>query len=88
MIAALARSGTDVHLQHADISLDFQNVLGQLLKRAQQAGSARNDIQVTDITAMLFGIMRTLENNDDAGLSERVLSVLCEGLRNREVAGG
>jgi AcrR family transcriptional regulator len=83
LIAALARSGADIHRPLSGISLDFQNVLGELLNCAQQAGSVRNDIQVTDITATLFGVMRTLEYNDDSGLSERILSVVCDGLRGR-----
>jgi AcrR family transcriptional regulator len=81
LIAALARSGADIHRPISGISLDFQNTLGELLNCAQQVGSVRDDIQVTDITAILFGVMRTLEYNDDSGLSERVLSVVCGGLR-------
>lgn len=83
LIAALARSGADNHRPLSGISLDFQNALGELLTCAQQAGSVRNDIQVTDITAILFGVMRTLEYNDNSGLAERILSVVCDGLRSR-----
>ncbi|WP_240421139.1 TetR/AcrR family transcriptional regulator [Paenibacillus periandrae] len=83
LIAALARSGADIHRPLSGISLDFQNAIGELLNCAQQAGSVRNDIQVTDITAILFSVMRTLEYNDDSGLSERILSVVCDGLRGR-----
>lgn len=83
LIAALARSGTNFQRPLSGISLDFQNVLGELLNQGQQAGSVRNDLQVTDITAILFSVMRTLEYNDDSGLSERILSVVCDGLRVR-----
>ncbi|MCZ8514311.1 TetR/AcrR family transcriptional regulator [Paenibacillus filicis] len=82
LIAALA-SGMDIHRPLSGISLDFRNALGELLNRAQLAGSVRNDIQVTDITAILCGVVRTLEYNDDYGLSERILSVVCDGLRGR-----
>ncbi|MBB3131497.1 AcrR family transcriptional regulator [Paenibacillus rhizosphaerae] len=81
LIAALARSGADIRRPLSGISLDFQNALGELLNCAQQAGSVRNDIQVTDITAILFGVMRTLEYNDDSGLAERILLVVRDGLR-------
>ncbi|MFB5760350.1 TetR/AcrR family transcriptional regulator [Paenibacillus medicaginis] len=83
LIAALARSGADSPRPLSGISLDFQNALGELLNCAQQAGSVRNDIQVTDITAILFGVMRTFEYNNDSGLAERILSVVCDGLRGR-----
>jgi AcrR family transcriptional regulator len=83
LIAALSNADADIHRPLSGISLDFRNALWKLLNRAQQAGSVRNDIQVTDITAILFGVMRTLENNDDSGLSERILSVVCDGLRRR-----
>lgn len=81
VIAALARSGAGVQRSLSSISLDFQNTLGELLNCAQQAGAVRKDIQVTDISAILFGVMRTLEYKDDSGLSERILSVVCDGLR-------
>jgi hypothetical protein len=83
LIAALASAGVDIDRPLAGISLDFQNALGELLNRAQQAGSVRDDIQVTDVTAILFGVTRTLEYSDDSGLSERILSVVCDGLRGR-----
>nr|WP_186382075.1 TetR/AcrR family transcriptional regulator [Paenibacillus terrae] len=83
LIAALSRSGADIQRPLSGISLNFQNVLGELLNRAQQAGSVRSDIQVTDLTAILFSVLRTLEHNDDSGLSERILSVVCDGLRGR-----
>lgn len=83
LIAALARSDAEIQRPLFGISLDFQNALGELLNAAQRAGSVRNDIQVTDITAILFGVMRTLEYNGDSGLSERILLVVCDGLRVR-----
>ncbi|MEK5645878.1 hypothetical protein BK138_32350 [Paenibacillus rhizosphaerae] len=39
LIAALARSGTNFQRPLSGISLDFQNVLGELLNQGQQAGS-------------------------------------------------
>ncbi|GIO31333.1 MULTISPECIES: TetR/AcrR family transcriptional regulator [Paenibacillus] len=83
IIATLARAGEGIHRPLSGNAMDFQHALGELLKRAQQAGSVRNDIQVADISAILFGVMRTLESNADPGLSERILSVVCDGLRGR-----
>lgn len=83
LIATLDRSGVDIHRPLSGISLDFQNAIGELLNGAQQSGSVRSDIQVTDIRAILFSVMRALEYNDDPGLSERILSVVCDGLRGR-----
>lgn len=84
LIAALARPSTDVHESLSGISRDFQHALRELLDCAQRASAVRADIQVTDITAMLFGIMRTLEYNDHSGSTQRIFSVICDGLRVRQ----
>lgn len=82
IIAAIASAAVNAHRPLTGISLDFQNTLEELLEHAQEARSVRDDIRVTDVTAILFGLARSMEQySDDPGLSERILSVICEGLR-------
>ncbi len=84
IIAAIASSAVNAHRPLTGISLDFQNTLEKLLKHAQEAKSVRDDIRVTDVTAILFGLARSMEQySDDPELPERILSVLCDGLRRR-----
>lgn len=84
IIAAIAGSAVNTHRPLTGISLDFQNALEKLLKHAQEARSVREDIRVTDVTAILFGLARSMEqHSDDPELPERLLSVICDGLRER-----
>jgi AcrR family transcriptional regulator len=84
IIAAIASSTVNVHRPLTGISLEFQNALEKLLKRAQEARSVRDDIRVTDVTAILFGMARSMDqHSDDPELPARILSVICDGLRGR-----
>lgn len=84
IIAAIASSTINAHRPLTGISLDFQNTLEKLLKHAQEARSVRDDIRVTDVTAILFGLARSMEQySDDPESRERILSVICDGLRGR-----
>jgi AcrR family transcriptional regulator len=84
IIAAIASSAVNAHRPLTGISLDFQNALEKLLKHAQEARSVRDDIRVTDVTAILFGMARSMEqHSDDPELPVRLLSVICDGLRGR-----
>jgi AcrR family transcriptional regulator len=84
IIAAIASSSVNAHRPLTGMSLDFQNTLGKLLRHAQEVGSVRDDIRVTDVTAILFGLARSMEqHSDDPELPVRLLSVICDGLRGR-----
>ncbi|MFB5193208.1 TetR/AcrR family transcriptional regulator [Alicyclobacillus fastidiosus] len=84
IIAAISSSPVNDHRQLTGISLDFKNILEKLLKHAQEARSVRDDIRVADVTAILFGLARSMEQySDDPELPERILSVICDGLRGR-----
>ncbi|QSO51678.1 TetR/AcrR family transcriptional regulator [Alicyclobacillus curvatus] len=84
IIATIASSAVNTHLPLTGISLDFQNALEKLLKYAQEARSVREDILVTDVTAILFGLARSMEHHsDDPEFPDRILSVIWDGLHER-----
>jgi phenylpyruvate tautomerase PptA (4-oxalocrotonate tautomerase family) len=54
-------------------------VLGDLLRAAQQAGTARDDISVREVKTILVGCQAMEAYN--AELAERVTDVVIDGLR-------
>jgi AcrR family transcriptional regulator len=84
---ALAGAYLDAeHIQglFAEISQQFRGALGLLLSRAQQSGKVRDDVTETDVTALMFGILRAAEQygNDDA-TRKRLVSIVSDGLSGK-----
>ncbi|WP_397269841.1 hypothetical protein [Peribacillus simplex] len=53
--------------------------MDNLLARAQQSGSVRADARIEDIKVLLIGILQATE--DDGTFPDRIVSILCDGLR-------
>jgi AcrR family transcriptional regulator len=66
---------------------ELHAALGLLLRRAQQAGAVRSDIDTPDLLALLKGIAHTVNDRppgtEDQGLADRLLAVVTDGLRSR-----
>jgi AcrR family transcriptional regulator len=60
----------------------FENV-GALLKRAQDAGIARPDLEATDVGVMMCGLGAVLQAFGEQG-GRRHLALMLAGMRNRE----
>ena len=87
LVDAMAGSGIDVSVPGSSASVELREAVGELLTLAQKAGSVRGDVGVTDILALVAStIIATQRQSGDAGLSERVFTVLCDGLRHHPVA--
>lgn len=76
---ALAGSGIDIQTAMPETEGDFLGVLGELLKSAQKAGTARRDVDVADVKAILVGCLAMQAANPDA--AERLTEVVLQGLR-------
>ena len=74
---ALSRSGVDV--TDDGVEEAFLAMLGDLLSAAQKAGSARGDLNVRDVKALLVGLQAMQACNDEA--AERLTEVVLDGLR-------
>ncbi|MFC4591783.1 TetR/AcrR family transcriptional regulator [Sphaerisporangium corydalis] len=80
---ALSSAGFDIHATASAANRDFGNVLHCLLARAQQAGAVRPDVDTADVKALVVGCLaREREGLDDAA-RQRMISVVCDGLRVR-----
>jgi AcrR family transcriptional regulator len=76
---ALAGLGIDIASAVPDAEEAFLAVLGELLRAAQQAGTARQDIGVREVKSILVGCQAMEAYN--AALADRVTEVVVDGLR-------
>jgi AcrR family transcriptional regulator len=75
LVDALAGSGNEVK----EAEEQFKDLLGELLRAAQDAGTARKDVGVADVKALMVGLQAMQSYNDDA--AERLTEVVLDGLR-------
>jgi AcrR family transcriptional regulator len=77
---ALAGLGVDIASAAPDAEDSFLVVLGELLRAAQEAGTARRDIGVREVKSILVGCQAAEAYN--SALAERVTDVVIDGLRS------
>jgi AcrR family transcriptional regulator len=75
-------SGTDTGSQAEQASLDVGQAVGVLLRRAQEAGAVRDDVQLPEFYALLIGMSRGAATVPlDPAVQARALAVIFDGLR-------
>ena len=79
LVDALAGFGVDIASAAPDAEDAFLAVLGELLRAAQEAGTARQDIGVREVKTILVGCQAMEAYN--SALAERVTDVVVDGLR-------
>lgn len=79
LVEALAGYGVDIATAAPDAEDAFLGVLDELLRAAQRAGTARQDIGVREVKAILVGCQAMEAYNSE--LAERVTDVVVDGLR-------
>jgi AcrR family transcriptional regulator len=75
LVDSLAGSGNEVK----EAEEQFKDLLGELLRAAQDVGTARKDVGVADVKALMVGLQAMQSYNDDA--AERLTEVVLDGLR-------
>ena len=79
LVDALAGIGIDIDSAAPDAEDAFLAMLGDLLRAAQQAGTARRDLGVREVKTILVGCQAMEAYNSE--LAERVTDVVVDGLR-------
>ncbi|MHA6481644.1 TetR/AcrR family transcriptional regulator [Paenibacillus sp. strain BS8-2] len=72
-------SNLDIHTGRSETAMQFWQGIEDLLVRAQQHGSVRADARLEDIKVLLIGLMKATEGS--GSYPDRVVSILCDGLR-------
>ncbi|WP_322752514.1 helix-turn-helix domain-containing protein [Frankia sp. Cas3] len=82
LVDALAGAGVEVRTTVAATVADFQREIGHILARAQEDGSVRGDIGITDLMTVVGGVLLALRHPANKGADpRRVLAILRDGLR-------
>jgi AcrR family transcriptional regulator len=76
---ALAGFGIDVKDVVPEVEEAFLGLLGELLRAAQKAGTARRDVDVPDVKAIVVGAQAMQAYQPDT--AERLTEVVLDGLR-------
>ncbi|MBI3214511.1 MAG: TetR/AcrR family transcriptional regulator [Mycobacterium sp.] len=79
LVDALAGYGIDMETAAPGAEAAFLAVLGELLTAAQRAGSARTDVGVPEVKALLLVCKTAQVYGED--VSDRVATVIADGLR-------
>lgn len=79
LVDALAGYDIDIACAAPEAEDAFKAMIGELLRAAQDAGTARGDIEMRDVKAILVGCQAMQAY--DAGLAERATDVVIDGLR-------
>jgi AcrR family transcriptional regulator len=80
LVDALAGFGIDIASAAPDAEDAFLAVLGELLRAAQEAGTARRDVGVREVKSILVGCQAA--EAYDSALAHRVTDVVIDGLRS------
>jgi AcrR family transcriptional regulator len=79
LVDALAGVGIDINDAVPDAEAAFLGLLGDLLRAAQKAGTARRDVDVPDVKAMVVGAQAMQAYRPDT--AKRLTEVVLDGLR-------
>ncbi len=82
LVDALASYGFDIASAASGVEADFLGVLEELLVAAQKSGTARADIGVPEVKALLMVCKSSQDYGDE--VSDRVTAVIVDGLRSQE----
>jgi AcrR family transcriptional regulator len=76
----LARAGVGPEELHFPAKEELERVMGDLLSRAQDAGSVRRDIGIEDLASLIMGTCMAADHQGHQS-TERLVGVMCDGLR-------
>jgi hypothetical protein len=85
---ALAGTGFDMEAAAEQAGHGVSVRLRDLLGTAQQAGVVRADVTYTDVKALMMGCLGRATDDTDPGALDRVITVVCDGLRPRNPGNG
>ncbi|MEN3319747.1 MAG: hypothetical protein V7643_3148 [Mycobacterium sp.] len=80
LVDALAGAGIDINDAVPNAEAAFLGLLGDLLRAAQKAGTARKDVDVPDVKAIVVGAQAIQAYRPDT--AERLTEVVLDGLRS------
>lgn len=82
---ALAGTGYDIKAATSATSEELVKLIESMLRRAQDAGAVRKDVTVTELFALISGVLAATDRNRDRDRKamRHLLAIVCDGLRTR-----
>jgi len=77
----LARAGVQSEQLIAGVKERLEQGFEVLLRRAQAVGAVRQDINRTDVSALVMGTCMAASQHGCSGATQRLVGVLCDGFR-------
>jgi AcrR family transcriptional regulator len=78
---AFAGAGFDIDAAAAGSQHDVTGAMGDLLRRAQEVGAVRKDIDVADANALVMGCLARERTRTDADARDRMIAIVYQGLK-------
>jgi len=76
----IAASGLDLKAIKQEVTGELDELIGQLLARAQAAGSVRPDVSLSDVAALLAGLGHADTSSWDPAQRSRCVALVCDAL--------
>jgi AcrR family transcriptional regulator len=87
LIDALGAAGIDIKSQCSATIGVLESGVERMLERAEAVGAVRGGVSTHEVIGLLVGVCQAAEQSDlDAASQERMVEVICDGLRPRSVA--
>ncbi len=78
---ALAGAGIDLKATVSSVKHHLESAVGDLLSRAQLAGTVRDDVTFADLMGLIGGACMPAERHADPCSPGRMIQIVCAGLR-------
>ena len=86
---ALSRAGVDVDVTASAPAQELMAAVGELLARAQRSGAVRTDVGMPELFGLVAGTCMAAERQIPGACSpQRMLGIVCDGLRPADRRGG
>lgn len=81
----LAVSGYNLGCEGSEITQELQQAFNKLLEKAQQSGSVRSDVRISDLQALVSGVLLAKNHYEgDTNIPVRIMNVIIDGLRGHQ----
>jgi AcrR family transcriptional regulator len=84
---SLAGAGFDLEAAAVNAGIDVSGRLRTMLEAAQRAGAIRDGITFADVKALMTGCLAREFDPADVSARDRVITVVCDGLRSQAAKG-
>ena len=85
LVDALGGAGIDLKQRTSAEKGELTDAIGVLLKRAQASGEVRPDVELDDLFVLVMGACASSPHAESGCSQQRLLSVVCDGLRAAHV---